>query len=155
MVQFRHLPLESVCLFCVGVSGATVTSELPAFASLFSAECRSPWQSPVQPVLPWRRARRCSGRHTFNAQAVRGAGGLPLLFHPGSWSSDLLTLPNISLILFNTLSVAKPFWLWRKEVRRGTMNFIILYHVNTLVCYSTVNVALTMSLNSEMFSELL
>lgn len=63
-------------------------------------------------------------------QTVRGAGGLQVLFHPDSWSSDL-TLPNFSPILFNTLSVAKLFWLWRKEVKMGTKNFISCEHFST------------------------
>lgn len=65
-------------------------------------------------------------------QTVRCAGGLHLLFHPDSWNSDLLTLPDISPILFNTLPIAKLFWLWRKEVRRGTKNFISCEHFSML-----------------------
>lgn len=63
---------------------------------------------------------------------MTGAGGLWLLFHLVSWSRDDLALLSISPVLFNTLSTANLFWLWRKEVRRGPKNFISCEHCNTL-----------------------
>lgn len=66
--------------------------------------------------------------------------------------SDELTLPSISPDLFSTLSIAKLFWLWRKDIRRRTKNLVSCEHFSTLQgskCCTDIY------LNAETFSELL
>lgn len=98
------------------VSGAAVTAELCQLCCHCCGHS-DPLESPV------RGGSDCSG--DTSVQVVRGAADTPP-------HSDGLTLHSISPVLFTTLSRAKSFWLWRKDIRKRTKSFVSCEHFSTL-----------------------